>query len=91
MLIHKLLDGVSSAGAGTEANINKHQNRIEGVAQVDISDTATVEIQGRMAPGGTWITLATFTETDAARVVMMPFMRAEVTSYSAGTISAWVG
>lgn len=59
--------------------------------QVDISDTATVQIQGRVASDLEWTSL---TEEDITfpggvfQVVACPEMRLEVTSYTSGYVNA---
>lgn len=88
-MIHELFD----AATGLTVSEAVHPDRTrgmhrEGIFQVVIADGATVELQGRCSADAPWHTVDSFTESDAVALVLLPFMRAAITS--AGTVSAWL-
>jgi len=99
MNVITLLNGVTATGAGQVIDINP-KRLINGYVPFMLTGitTATVELQVTMntkaeidAGTATWQTLAngTFVEDTAeAIVVAFPFMKANVTAYTAGTITA---
>jgi len=63
---------------------------VAGSAQVEVTATGTVEIQGRLGPDAPWVVFNTISAsgiTNMARV--WPEMRANITA-NTGTIRVWV-
>lgn len=56
---------------------------------VVLSSTGNVLLQGRMTDDDTWHTIATYTTTGIASVVVYPQMRTSMNT-NAGTVSAWL-
>lgn len=83
-----LLSAVSATGAGSTFSPNVNRQEV-GYAQVTITGTATCAIEGRLNSSGGWITLYTFTSSGMAQVPRVGDVRANVTSYTSGTVSAW--
>jgi hypothetical protein len=95
------IDAVTATGAGstiTTGMIHRDPDSLRGnpttnlprtLWQIQGISTASVAIQGSI-DGTNWITLETYTADDLVEVVMCPYMRANVTVYTAGTISVFV-
>lgn len=89
----QLLNAVNATGAG--ASIKPLRRSIDaranqGVFQVSGITTATVSIQGRADPSAPWVDLQVFTSDGSIAVQLMNEMRANVSAYTSGTISAWL-
>jgi hypothetical protein len=83
-----LLSGVDETGASAVLYAQHFRQRQFVVAQVDITDTATVQVQGRIGPDFDWVILYEFTASGAQQVTAMSQMRFEVTAYTGGTVDA---
>lgn len=86
--VNLLLDGVAATGASTTRNVQNYDASEYGIFQATISGTATVTIEGRLDRLHDWVVVDTFTASDASRITLFPEMRANVTSYSSGTVRA---
>lgn len=91
-MIEQLLDEVEETGESSNHKTVSVDGRVSyGLFQGEISDTATLILQGRLSPAAPWATVASLTESGAVVVTMFPEMRANVTAYTSGTVSAWIG
>jgi hypothetical protein len=92
MFLLKDASAVAAGGVFTpQADDRRAMQGSEVPVQAAISDTATVIVQGRCASTLPWVTLATFTESGAVAVLMLPQMRASVTDHTAGTVDVALG
>jgi hypothetical protein len=90
-LTTKLLDAVEANGASDFANIQRQGPR--GLAQVGITGEAEVTFQGRSRVDAPWVDVVSFTESSeikASAIELFPQMRAVVSNYVNGEVSAWV-
>jgi hypothetical protein len=65
-----------------------------GVFQVDFAGTATAAIEGRLTDAASWTNIATILSTDASKakvVALMPQMRMNVTAWTSGAVSGFLG
>lgn len=87
-----LLDGVAANGDGASRALPPRPGgNDEMLVQVEITDTATVTIQGRLHPDLPWAPLVALTASEIVPCAWVPYVRAVVSGYSAGTVSAMVG
>lgn len=83
-----LLSGANSVSNGDSFNVTR-RTAVENIpVQVEISNTATCKIQGRLADSLSWVDLQTFTTSGSASIPYMPKMRAIVSAYISGTVDA---
>lgn len=82
------LDGVTAIGAGATWNPTNKENLDWLLCQVEIVTTATVDIEGRLAPDMPWVVLKTFTASGAERISGFPEMRANCSDWTAGAVTA---
>lgn len=88
-----LLNAVSAGGASAIHYNQDFLYRENVMVQVDISDTATVDVEGRIGSDFAWTVLTSFTDaagSDVGIVVAYPEMRFNVSSYTGGTITAGI-
>lgn len=89
------LDGVSETTVSPTFTVQdaslEHRDAYV-LAQVEITDTATVQIQGRLSDDYSWVSLTEedITANGVFQVIACPQMRFEVTAYTSGTITAGV-
>lgn len=84
-----LLSGHAAQSAGSPKAVNTGVVRgMYGLVQVKITGVATVDIEGRINSSFPWKTITSFTGSDASEIVLFPEMRANVSSYSSGTVDA---
>ena len=88
MNIIDMLDNASSATSGAVKNIQNFNHTEYGLLQVEISDTATAVLEGRVDSSFSWETVDTLTESGSCRVSLFPQMRVRVSAYTGGTIDA---
>ena len=65
-----------------------------GVFQAEFAGTATVNLEGRLTGSANWTTITTITSTDSSKaktVALMPLMRINITSWTSGLVSGWLG
>lgn len=91
MKVHNLATNVSASGAQTGKNTNPIPSSKTGVFQINISNTATVALEGRFNSNHDWEVINTYTASTVENVTIMPEMRVNVTSYTSGTIYADLG
>lgn len=84
----KLLDEAEDTGAGDVFPVDSYREPHR--YQVQITGTASVNIEGRAASDAPWVVLATVTETGSDAVNALPHMRANVTAATGATISVWL-
>jgi predicted amidohydrolase len=77
----------ASTADSTAQNVQNFAERPYVIAQVDITATATVKVQGRISSLFGWVDLHSFTASGAQQVTAMPQMRFSATITS-GTIDA---
>jgi hypothetical protein len=82
-----LLTDAEETGAGTAARIRVTKNVEQVLYVIRGITTATVKIQGSL-DGTNWVDLASATADEGGGVTAMPYMRANVTAYTTGTIVA---
>ena len=93
----QVLAAVVATGASSGYAVSRKANG-EGSFQVDIAGVATVAIQGRVEPSADWVTLRTVDQDDvdstskalADGLQLLPQMRANVTAWTSGAVSAWL-
>lgn len=91
MAVQKLIDGATGTVDGsTVQSFQDKQKSQYGVFQAEITDTATVKLQGRVSPGAPWVDVTSLTASGAEVVTLFPEMRGKVSSHSAGTVNAWL-
>jgi hypothetical protein len=90
----------SLSASGNAAAKKPYDNYVDekvGVFQVDFtgaSPSMTVELQGRLNDQVSYTQIAVITTADAVKaksVVIVPDMRMSVTTYSAGTVTGYLG
>lgn len=91
MPLHVLVDDVAGnrnegASVPSLAVIADNQNSEYGIAQVNIPDSATVTIKGRLSRAMPWIDITSFTATGATRVSLMSQMLATISGHSGGAV-----
>lgn len=86
-----VLLNVSALGAGASGNgtalqvpLGASDDRMYVAVEVQITGTLNVLIQGRIDSTSAWVTLNTFTASDALLIARMPQMRATYSGASAG-------
>ena len=93
-----LLDAVEATG-GSAVYYPRHKTAGgTGTFQVEITGAATVKCQGRADSEAPWVDIAEYDADDmnaddsaATWVTLMPEMRANVSAYTSGAVSAWIG
>jgi hypothetical protein len=84
-----LLDAVSASGAGDAFEFGTRGPRaMEGIVQVIIGGTATVQIEGSL-DGSNWFDIAEFTSSGASAITAPRYIRGNVTSHSSGDVTAY--
>lgn len=92
MLDLQLLNAVTVAGAGTSYRPTRRQvfTPVEsGVFQAIITGVASVNIEGS-ADGINWAQLANLTNSGIIAIQLCSWMRANVISYTSGTVTAFL-
>ncbi len=93
------LASAASAVSLTPTAVNcRRRNRVEGLFQLHISGSATVQLQGRATGSAQWHPIGDYDESDvdgtsktfARAVVLFPEMRLVISALSSGTVSAHV-
>ncbi len=91
-----ILDAVVTDGAGATFQPSNTKNSGDmGVVQFQLTNTATVKLEGSLDNVNFIDVSNDFAATgsevnDGERVALMPFMRANVTAHTSGTVSAWL-
>jgi len=85
---HPMQDAAAATGAGTVAYPQNPLRLDYGIFQVEITGTATVQMQGRVDENFSWHTLETYTASGADKVAVFPHMRANISAYSSGEVTA---
>lgn len=86
MPIKNLANNISASGA--QSVVYPNVDAPSGVFQIEISNTATVKLQGRMSSDYSWEDLNTYTSSTSENVTLFPEMRVNVTAYTSGNIDA---
>lgn len=86
MRLYVLLDDVAASGQGAAVPIPDFNQADWSIAQVEMTGTATVDLYGRTSPNMPWQLIHTFNGSDAIRPVVFPYMMADVSSYTDGTV-----
>lgn len=92
MLDLQLLNAVVAVGPGAVFRPVRRQvfTPVEsGVFQVIITGAASVNVEGS-ADGINWAVIATLAASNAVAIQLMSYMRANVTSYTSGTVTAFL-
>lgn len=84
-----LLAGVTASGAGTAVQVEDVAGRESVPYLVRGITVADVAIQGSF-DGTNFVTLKTMSADEAGLVPAFPYMRANVTAYTSGTITAGI-
>jgi len=87
-MTQKLATAQAATGAGTPVGPKLHKEY--GVAQVEITGVATVNIEGRVDGAAPWVVITTLTSSDAVSVALMTQIRSNVTSFTSGVVNAWL-
>lgn len=85
----QLVQNNISASADTEFSVPYIESGDYGVAQVEITNTATVNLQGKLHTDMPWVTIKAFTASGAERFTVMPLMRFN-TTITSGNVRAAV-
>jgi hypothetical protein len=90
-VIWNLLTAAGAVGAGSAVTpLRDHHNESQqGTIGIKISATATCKIEGSF-DNVTWFQLASVSANAAQLVPLCPFMRANVTAWTSGTVDAWL-
>jgi len=84
-----LLDDVAAVTSNNIKNVSDQMGAsMERVLQVEIEGTATVEVYGRMSSSFTWQLLKTYTASGADIVGAFPQMKADISAWTSGNVSA---
>lgn len=86
--ITRLLDGATALGNGSTGGVQNLNPAEYGIFQVEITGTATVQLRGRTSPDMPWVVIDSFTASDGNRCTLFPYMDANVSSYTSGSITA---
>lgn len=65
-----------------------------GVFQVEFGGTATATLEGRLTDQASWTTIAAILSTDSSKakvVALMPQMRMNVTAWTSGAVTGYLG
>jgi hypothetical protein len=87
MMIQALLTAAGATADSAVVYVQEFAVRPYVIAQVDITATATVKVQGRVSDLFGWVDLYSFTASGAQQVTAMPQMRFSATITS-GTVDA---
>lgn len=90
MQVIQLMSGETSAVAGSTSTVPSSDHRDFILTQIEITGTATVEIQGRLNSDYSWIPIHTATASESKLIARYPQMRAEVTAFTSGACSAGI-
>lgn len=85
-----VLAGVAATAALKPIRSARHTPVSSSVVQVEITGTATVNIEGRNDTTASWIVIATVTSNGAQAVANFAFIRLNCTAFTSGTISGWL-
>lgn len=89
----KLLNAVTATGAGASHKLTEQRRNLTYPIVIHGITTATVVIEASF-DGTNWVPVTGGTITADSGITLdvpFPFMRANVTSYTSGTITAWLG
>ena len=88
MNVLKLADGASSAGVQVTLKRvgNTDESVTAAIVQAVITDTATVALEGSL-DGTNWFPITSFSSSDLVEMSVPVWVRGNVTSYSAGTVT----
>lgn len=79
------------AATGAQAAVTPpYKGNAEAVFQVEITGTATVDLEGRVSPSAPWVMIHQSTASEIKAVVPVPEMRVNVTAYTSGAVNAWL-
>lgn len=77
-------------GTGESVLYSNTPNTDEVVVQIEITDTATVELRVRIEPNAPWVVIKTFTASGLQVFAAFPQFQLNVTANS-GTVNGWAG
>lgn len=80
------LSAAVATGVGLTWN-PRYENREYATFQLTIATTATVNLEGRLAPDQPWVVIATYTVSTADRAAKFPEMRFNVTAWTSGAVT----
>lgn len=87
MRLVTLMNAVTETGTGTPVQCILEKGVPNNtVAQAIVSGTATVVLQGSL-DGTNWYQIASYTASGGGQVAVAPYMRANCTSTSGGTVT----
>jgi hypothetical protein len=84
--LYKNNTAVDATGVEIAAGSNYIEN---GIFQCEITGVATVVLEGKVAADAPWSTIVTKSASDAVVVKVFPYLRATITAYTSGNVSAW--
>jgi len=84
-----LLDDVAAVTTDQIVSVSDQMGAsMERVLQVEIEGTAQVDVYGRMSSSFTWQLIKSYTASDADIVGAFPQMKADISSWTSGNVSA---
>ena len=91
MNLVNLTPSALTSGAGdTTFLAHELATKQSGIVQVEGINDETIQIQGRLEGGMSWVTIATFTADDAQSIMLFPEMRLNMSS-GTGSVTARIG
>lgn len=89
--IETLFNGATANGNSPTSSLTTRGIRgMYGVAQANITGTATVTLYGRLSSAYAWKVVHTFSGSDAVEIVLFPEMYAAITGYSSGAVTVGI-
>lgn len=90
--LHTPTGGETTTGAKTAFTLPTGGGNSVGLLQVDITGTATVQIEGRLTSDAAWQSLldSALSASDIISIAVLPQMRLNILTASSATIKAWL-
>ncbi len=86
-LKHLLVGATSDLNGDPEEFIVSGVRGMYGLAQCEITGSATCTLQGRLSAAYPWVPIKVFTSSDAVEIVCFPLMRGVVSGYASGAVN----
>lgn len=89
-LVNLTPTAITSGAGDTIFLAHELATKQSGIVQVEGINDETIQIQGRLEGGMSWVTIATFTADDAQSIMLFPEMRLNM-SAGTGSVTARIG